>query len=121
MRLEDITRDSLRTAFSIFAESHAGTSIRRCWSTWNTVRTWLYSSELIPGNPMTMVGRAMVKKHLSKALLPSVIDAILADLAHAEKQPPHRDDWVHRIGPTVYSYVQPPRGSDHRVRGLVTV
>jgi len=88
---------------------------------WNTVCTWLYSSELIPGNPMTMVGRATVKKDLPKALSLSVINAILADLAHAEKQPQRRDDWVHRVGPTVYAYVQPPRGSDHRVRGLVTV
>ena len=96
MRLEDITRDSLRTAFSIFAASHAAASARRCWSTWNTVCTYLYSSELIPGNPMSMVGRAKAQKSLPKALPPNAIDAILADLAHAQTQPQRRDDWVNR-------------------------
>ena len=41
MRLEDITRDALRTAFSLFATTHAAASIRRCWSTWNTLCGYL--------------------------------------------------------------------------------
>jgi len=96
MRLEDITGDGLRTAFSSFAAGHAAASARRCWSTWNTVCTVPYSSELIPGNPMSMVGRAKLAKTLPKALPPNVIDAILGDLARAETQPQRRDDWVHR-------------------------
>jgi len=96
MRLEDITRDSLRTAFSIFAAGDAAASARRCWSAWKTLCTFLYNSEFIPGNPMSMVGRAKLAKTLPKAVPPNVIDAILGDLARAETQPQPRDDWVHR-------------------------
>jgi len=49
MRLEDITRDRLRTAFSIFAAGHAAASARRCCSTWKTLCTFLYSSGVHPG------------------------------------------------------------------------
>ena len=96
MRLADITRDSLRTAFSIFAAGHAAASARRCWSTWNTLCTWLYSSEFIASNPMAMVDRAKADKSLPKALSANVIDAVLGVLDAAETQPQRRDDWVHR-------------------------
>jgi hypothetical protein len=34
--LDELNRDALRTAFSVFAATHAAASIRRAWSTWNT-------------------------------------------------------------------------------------
>ena len=95
MRLEDITRDSLRAAFSMFASTHAPSSIRRCWSTWNSVCGYLYSGELIPANPMPMVARPKTDKTLSKSLPPNVIDALLEVLT-AEKESKRRDDWPQR-------------------------
>ena len=33
----DITKESMRQAFAAYADSHEAASIRRCWSTWNTL------------------------------------------------------------------------------------
>lgn len=65
LRLSDINRDALRTAFALFAPSHAAASVRRCWSTWNTLCTDLYDDELIPANPMGSVGRPRSDETLS--------------------------------------------------------
>ena len=95
MRLEDITRNSMRTAFSIFAKTHAESSIRRCWSTWNSVCVYLYSGELIPANPMSMIVRPATDRSLAKALPPNVIDTLLEFLT-VERESKRRDDWVQR-------------------------
>ena len=95
LSLGDLTRDSLRTAFSVFAETHAAASIRRCWSTWNTLCDYLYSAELIAANPMPMVARPKTAKTLAKALPPGTVDALLAALAE-DAETPRRDDWAIR-------------------------
>jgi len=95
MRLEDITRDALRSAFSMFANTHAAASIRRSWSTWNTLCGYLYSGELIAANPMPMVARPKTDKTLAKALPPNVIDTLLGSL-DADQGSTRRDDWVLR-------------------------
>lgn len=64
----DITRDSMRAAFAAFAADHEAASIRRCWSTWNVLCTFLYTNELLAANPMQLVGRPKLKKPLPKAL-----------------------------------------------------
>lgn len=97
LRLSDINRDALRTAFALFAPSHAAASVRRCWSTWNTLCTDLYDDELIPANPMGSVGRPRSDETLSKALPPNVIDALLDTLDADQAMPRRRrDDWVER-------------------------
>jgi hypothetical protein len=40
-----VTKDEMRTAFAVDAESHESASIRRCWSTWNTLCAFLYTSD----------------------------------------------------------------------------
>jgi site-specific recombinase XerC len=57
MSLGDITTEAMRGAFTRHAEAHAATSIQRCWSTWNVLCTFLNTSELLPANPMPVVGR----------------------------------------------------------------
>jgi site-specific recombinase XerC len=47
MSLGDITTDTMRTAFAQCAKTHEAASIQRCWSTWNVLCTFLYTSELI--------------------------------------------------------------------------
>ena len=74
LRLQAVTRDALRPAFSIFAQTHEASSIRRCWSTWNILCEYLFSSELIPSNPMSMVARPKTNKTLAKALSCNVVD-----------------------------------------------
>ena len=95
LALADITRDALRTAFAVFAETHAAASIRRCWSTWNTLCDFLFSAELIPANPMPMVARPKTGKTLPKALPANAVDALLAVLGD-ESHTRRRDDWADR-------------------------
>jgi hypothetical protein len=40
--------DQLRTGFAGYAETHEAASIRRCWSTWSVLCTYLFTAELIP-------------------------------------------------------------------------
>jgi integrase/recombinase XerC len=41
----DITKESMRAAFAAYADDHEAASIRRCWSSWNVLCTFLYTSE----------------------------------------------------------------------------
>jgi integrase/recombinase XerC len=41
----DITKESMRAAFAAYAHDHEAASIRRCWSSWNVLCTFLYTSE----------------------------------------------------------------------------
>ena len=95
MSLGDITTDTMRTAFAQYAESHEAATIQRCWSTWNVLCTFLYTSELIPANPMPLVGRPKLAKTLSKALPTDSVTALLATL-HSDSVPRRRSDWIER-------------------------
>ena len=70
MSLSDITTQAMRTAFAQYAETHEAATIQRCWSTWNVLCTFLYTSELIAANPMPLVGRPKIAKTLPKGLPP---------------------------------------------------
>jgi integrase/recombinase XerC len=91
MSLGDITTEAMRRAFAHYAETHEAASIQRCWSTWNVLCTFLYTSELIPANPMPLVGRPKIAKTLPKALPPSSVQALLAAI---DSEPERRaSDW----------------------------
>jgi integrase/recombinase XerC len=95
MSLGDITTESMRTAFARYAETHEAASIQRCWSTWNVLCTFLYTSELIAANPMPLVGRPKLAKILPKALSTDSVAALLASL-NEDAQRPRRTDWIER-------------------------
>ena len=59
-----IDTDAMRSAFAEYARTHEAASIRRCWSTWNAGCTFLFTAELIPANPMPMIGRPKQPKSL---------------------------------------------------------
>ena len=42
----------MRQAFAAYAGTHEAASIRRCWSTWNTLCSFLFTADLLPANPM---------------------------------------------------------------------
>ena len=72
MALGGITLDTLRTAFARYAHTHAAASIQqRCWSTWNVLCTYLYTSELIAANPMPMVAGPNSPRHWPPMRWPS--------------------------------------------------
>jgi len=95
MSLGDITTDSMRTAFAQYAETHEAATIQRCWSTWNVLCTFLYTSELIAANPMPLVGRPKLPKTLPKALPTESVTSLLAALS-SDPEPRRRSDWIER-------------------------
>ncbi|MFA5607137.1 MAG: tyrosine-type recombinase/integrase [Leucobacter sp.] len=90
----DITRDSMRAAFAAFAADHEAASIRRCWSTWNVLCTFLYTNESLAANPMLLVGRPKLKKPLPKALPRAAVEALLS--AVTQESDARRTDWKER-------------------------
>ncbi len=58
-RMEEIviTKGSMRTAFASYTYNHEVASIRRCWSTWNALCTFLYTDEQLAANPKQLVDR----------------------------------------------------------------
>ena len=51
MSLGDITTKAMREAFAQYAETHKAASIQRCWSTWNVLCAFLYTSDYRRGCP----------------------------------------------------------------------
>jgi site-specific recombinase XerC len=91
----DITRDAIRAAFAAYAETHEPATIRRCWSTWNTLCAFLQSSDRITSNPMSMVGRPKMPKSLPKALSADTVAALLAAI-DSDGGSQRRSDWPER-------------------------
>jgi integrase/recombinase XerC len=91
----DITKDTMRTAFAGYAQDHEAASIRRCWSTWNVLCTFLYTGEQLAANPMQLVGRPKLAKPLPKALPRTAVEALLETAAqdHASQR---QIDWAER-------------------------
>jgi integrase/recombinase XerC len=85
----------MRTAFAQYATTHEAATFQRCWSTWNVLCTFLFTSELIVANPMPLVGRPKLAKTLPKALPTNSVAALLATL-NTDPQPRRRSDWVER-------------------------
>lgn len=94
MPLGAITTELLRTAFARYAATHEAASIRRCWSTWNVLCTYLFTAELIPANPMPQIGRPKTAKTLPRALPKSAVAALIT--AMDEDAPQRRSDWPER-------------------------
>jgi integrase/recombinase XerC len=95
MDLVDITKESMRAAFAAYAADHEAASIRRCWSTWNVLCTFLYTGEQLAANPMQLVGRPKLAKALPKALPRTAVETLLETVAqdHGSKR---QTDWVER-------------------------
>ena len=91
----DITKDSMRTAFAVYARDHEAASIRRCWSTWNVLCTFLYTGEVLAANPMQLVGRPKLAKPLPKALPRTAVEALL-ETAAQDHGSQRQIDWAER-------------------------
>lgn len=71
LHVDQVAKESLRAAFAAYADTHSAASIRRCWSTWNTLCTFLYTAELLDANPMPLIGRPKVPRTLPTPPTPS--------------------------------------------------
>jgi site-specific recombinase XerD len=113
-----ITTDTMRTAFAHYAETHEAASIQRCWSTWNVLCTFLYTSELIPANPMPLVGRPKLAKTLPKAIPADAVAALLGAL-NADQGPRRRTDWIERDRALILTALLAGLRADELVRANV--
>lgn len=95
LTVADITKDSMRQAFAAYARDHEAASIRRCWSTWNVLCTFLYISEKLAANPMQLVGRPKLAKPLPRALPRTAVEALLETVAE-DQDSKHVTDWAER-------------------------
>ncbi|MBN3508343.1 tyrosine-type recombinase/integrase [Mycolicibacterium septicum] len=93
--VSDITKDAMRAAFAAFARDHEAASIRRCWSTWNVLCTFLFTSERLASNPMALVGRPKLGRSLPKALPRSAVAALLTAVAE-EAESSRKTSWAER-------------------------
>lgn len=94
VRRSGVTTAGMRATFARYAETHEAASIQRCWSTWNVLCAFLFTSELVPANPMPMVGRPKLAKTLPKSLPPTTLKTLLHSLSDDREQRP--SDWVAR-------------------------
>jgi site-specific recombinase XerD len=90
-----ITKDAIRAAFAIYAESREPATIRRCWSTWNTLCAFLQNSDLLATNPMALVGRPKMPKPLPKGLGAEIVAGLLAAI-DGDSGTRRRGDWPER-------------------------
>jgi site-specific recombinase XerC len=91
----DITKDAMRAAFGTFAQTHEPATIRRCWSTWNTLCSFLQTSELLQSNPMPLVGRPKLPKPLPKGFGAETVAGLLAAI-DSDGGSRRRSDWPER-------------------------
>jgi len=102
IKTTELTRDRLRAAFAAYAENHSAASIRRCWSTWNTLCTFLYTAELLAANPMPHIGRPKVPKSLPKSYSTDAVTQLVAAI-DADHGSPRRHDWPERDRAIVFT------------------
>ncbi|MCH9733067.1 MAG: tyrosine-type recombinase/integrase [Actinomycetia bacterium] len=98
----ELTKDTLRAAFAVYAGTHSSASIRRCWSTWNGLCTFLYTAELLGANPMPLIGRPKTPKSLPKSYPSQAVTELIAaiDADHGSRR---RSDWAERDRAIVFT------------------
>lgn len=99
-----ITKSAMGAAFAAYADTHEAASIRRCWSTWNTLCAFLYTEELIGANPMPLIGRPKVPKSLPKGIGAEAVSGLLTAI-DADGDSRRRSDWPERDAALVLTAV----------------
>jgi site-specific recombinase XerD len=92
----------LRSAFAAYANTHSAASIRRCWSTWNTLCTFLFTAELLEANPMPLIGRPKVPKTLPKSYPVNAVTELVAAI-DTDRGSGSRSDWPERDRAIVFT------------------
>jgi site-specific recombinase XerD len=113
-----ITKEAMRAAFAAYADTHQPASIRRCWSTWNTLCEFLYTSELLESNPMPLIGRPKIAKSLPKGLGAETVSGLLSAI-DADSGSERRRDWPERDAALVLTAVLAGLRADELLRANV--
>ncbi|WP_254699191.1 tyrosine-type recombinase/integrase [Rhodococcus sp. SGAir0479] len=85
LTVDVITKQAMQQAFASFAATHEVASIRRCWSTWNTLCDFLFSLDAIVANPMSAVLRPKAAKRIPKALPADAVARLIATLQEDDR------------------------------------
>lgn len=102
LKTAEINKTSLRAAFASYADTHSPASVRRCWSTWNTLCTYLLTAELLDVNPMPLIGRPKVPKSLPKSYRADTVSDLVAAI-DADHESARRNDWPERDRAIVFT------------------
>ncbi|KGI65999.1 recombinase [Mycolicibacterium rufum] len=102
LRVDELTKDNLRPAFATYAGTHSPASIRRCWSTWNTLCAFLFTAELLEANPMPLIGRPKVPKSLPKSFPAHAVTELVTAI-DADQGSTRPSDWPERDRAIVFT------------------
>ncbi|MDV6296460.1 tyrosine-type recombinase/integrase (plasmid) [Rhodococcus aetherivorans] len=84
-----IDKTRMRAVFADFAADHSAASIRRCWSTWNNLCDYLFTSDIIEANPMAAVLRPKAEKTVPKSFDQDAVQRLLSTLTETDEQNSH--------------------------------
>jgi len=68
LRLEHLSKPTLRAAFASLAADHAASSVLRAHSAWSSLFDFLVAEDLVDGNPMAAVGKPRLAPSAPKAI-----------------------------------------------------
>lgn len=92
LSVNDLDRDSVVRAFSVFATGHSPASIRRARSTWNGFCEWLMSyRDLLDRNPMSFVEAPSTVRWVPKPISELELGRVVA--AAQQPSPTARNPW----------------------------
>ena len=89
-----LDKDHMRRAFARFAETRAPASVRRCWSTWNTLCGFWCTEDLLEANPMSTVRRPAMSKRQPSSFDGEAVAKLLA--AVGDPDDTHARAWPER-------------------------
>ncbi|MFI5930541.1 tyrosine-type recombinase/integrase [Actinoplanes sp. NPDC051494] len=93
--LGDLSPRTLRAAFAIFAGGRAPSSVYRAWSTWNSFFGFLVVEGIVPGNPMSAIGKPRFRTPSPKPLRgEDTPELLLAAVNQVDER--QRDPWPER-------------------------
>ncbi len=113
-----LNKESLRAAFAVYAETHSAASIRRCWSTWNTLCTFLYTANLLDANPMPAVGRPKVPKALPKSYTADAVNNLIAAI-DTDDGSARRSNWPERDRAIIFTALLTGLRADELIRANI--
>lgn len=102
LHVDEVNKDSLRAAFAAYADTHSAASVRRCWSTWNTLCAFLFTAELLEANPMPLIGRPKVAKTLPKSYPAHAVADLIAAI-NSDHGSTRSSDWAERDRAIVFT------------------
>lgn len=91
-----VAKDKMRVVFADFADTHSAASIRRCWSTWNGLCDYLFTSDSIVANPMSAVLRPKPAKTIPKAFDNDAVRRLVSSLSTPEPDDANARAWQER-------------------------